>query len=492
MFSFPPAPRLRNLSKVAAVMAVSALAVSVAPPANAAVTGDNLVANGTFDTTMSGWTTNHTWIKLKQSIEGRSGPHSAVLSTTRSGEDVILNDSPNTVKSTKKGTHYDVSAWVKSLNPKLSGQVRIREVSSGGAVQVFAKSFYLPDTAWTQVSFSFTTPRAGDSLDLSVLGWELGSAQRLYVDSVSLVNADAATAPTSPVDTDKFAKLSNGVSISSRGLPAKGALVGSAVGSNTDPAAVEGDAGRRLGIRRTYWGSGSVDHAVKVARADLAAGRLPWMSFKLPHSWEDMADGDGDAWAKDLTVKMSKLPGPVWIAFYHEPEYHGDVAQWKAMQERLGPIVRKNSSNVAFTVILTGYHQMNTPAYSLDKIFPNTKVDVAGFDIYNFYGTTNANGTTFTEPSNLRRNYFEPIGKWAASKGIAWGLAETGFNNAAASKYPNLMAETYSSMVDNGGVAFSYFNSGLNSSSTWEITTKAKMTQFTALLKANPTFPKLV
>ena len=37
---------------------------------------------------------------------------------------------------------------------------------------------------------------------------------------------------------------------------------------------------------------------MRLAEADLAAGRLPWISFKLPYSWPDMAAGKGDAWAR--------------------------------------------------------------------------------------------------------------------------------------------------------------------------------------------------
>ena len=34
-----------------------------------------------------------------------------------------------------------------------------------------------------------------------------------------------------------------------------------------------------------------------MAKTDLAERRLPWISFKLPYSWADMATGKGDAWA---------------------------------------------------------------------------------------------------------------------------------------------------------------------------------------------------
>jgi hypothetical protein len=143
-----------------------------------------------------------------------------------------------------------------------------------------------------------------------------------------------------------------------------------------------------LGIRRTFWGGSTVDKAVATAKGDLAKHRLPWISFKLPHSWSDMAAGKGDAWVRGLATKLAALDGPVWLAFHHEPEGDGNIKQWTAMQAHLAPIVRSIAPNVAYSIILTGYHQYYGDAqYSLESLWPkNTKIDLAGFDIYNQYG----------------------------------------------------------------------------------------------------------
>ena len=520
--------RSRSLVKVAAALVVCAVALNIGPQPHRPVPGDNLVANATFDDTLDGWTTRP-GVELGRSTSAHDGSHAAVLSTTVADRDVILDDSPNTVSSTVEGVTYDVSGWVRAETPTLAGQVRVREVGRDGEVAVSGRSFSLTDDGWTRVAFSFATKQAGSSLDLSVLGWKPGRAQRLYVDSLSLTERRPA-APTpapsptptptptpalsptptttpspspsptpSPTPTParptgpSIATLSNGVGISSRGVPARGALVGAAVGGNADPRSFEKQAGQRLGVRRTYWGPDETDQAVRTARLDLAAGRLPWISFKLPYSWARMAKGDGDAWTRSLALRLSALPGPVWVAFHHEPETHGNMQDWTRMQERLGPILRRDAPNAAFTVILTGYHELSgDPRYSLDTIWPETTVDVVGFDLYNYYGTRTAKGRLVTEPSDLRHSSFEPLGRWAAAKGVAWGLAETGLNDAAAERYPDLMLETYQAMVDNGGVVLTYFNSRYNSSSSWSITTRAKMNQFASVLKATPTFPEFV
>ena len=86
----------------------------------------------------------------------------------------------------------------------------------------------------------------------------------------------------------------------------------------------------------------------------MAHDRVPWLSFKLPYSWADMANGRGDAWAKDLANQLGAVNGPVWVAFHHEPEGDGPIADWVRMQQHLSPIFRAKP-NIAFTVITTGW-----------------------------------------------------------------------------------------------------------------------------------------
>jgi hypothetical protein len=468
-------------------------AVAAAPaapaPATAAIPAHQLVTNGSFDKGVTGWRTNQSYTAVTSTKTAKEGGAAAVL-TTRTGTNAVLNDVANTVTSTKSGTGYAVSAWVRTDVPGLSGQLRLREVSAAGAKST-GESFHLTDNAWHKVTLAYAVKGNGAELDLNVLAWSVKAKQRLFVDSVSLVAAPVPVAETTPAVAPGLS-LSNGAAVSSRGVPATGhALFGAAVGSNTDPAAFESQVGQRLGVHRTYFGPTNTAAALRTARYDLATGRLPWISFKLPYSWDKMAAGAGDAWVKDLSTQLSQLPGPVWVAFYHEPEGKGPIADWKKMQERLGPIVRSTAPNVAFTVVLTGWNQLYGPsAYHLDAIWPNTKVDVAGFDIYNAYGLT-IDGKLRTTLTDMRGAYFEPISAWAKSKGVAWGLAETGINDKAAADYPQLMAQTYADMVATGGVAFSYFNTNLNSASSWVITTANKRAQFASALKAAPMFPQV-
>jgi hypothetical protein len=474
--------------------------LGVQPPVTQEGTGHELVANGGFEQGLSGWRTDRADTALQLSTAAKVGETAAVLGAAR-GTTAVLDDAANTVRSTQKGSHYTVSAWLRTDRPPLFGQVRVSEVGPAGTRPV-AQGFRLTDRAWHRVTFSLTAAEDGSALDLNVLALNLQQGQRLSVDGVSLVQTLAVSAPaptplpapapapapprpTRPAQPDE-------VSTSARGVPRSGTLFGAAVGSNTDPARFEAQVGRRLGVRRTYWGPDEVNRAVAVARQDLAQGRLPWISFKLPYTWSKMAAGVGDPWTEDLAAKLAQLPGPVWVAFHHEPEGDGRLQDWTAMQERLGPMVRREAPNVGFTVILTGWHQLFGPdKHSLDSVWPHTKVDVAGFDIYNQYGMT-SNGRKITKLTDMRATYFEPLSRWAKKKGVAWALAETGVNDAASKRYPSLIQRTYADLVATGGVALCYFNTTLNSTSSWVITSRPKLDQYARTLKHSPTFPRKV
>lgn len=270
-----------------------------------------------------------------------------------------------------------------------------------------------------------------------------------------------------------------------RGLPRCGAYVGSAHGANDVATEIESRAGRVVGIRRTYWRADQVSSAVAMARADLAAGRLPWISFKPPTSWGAMAAGRGDAWATRLARMLRRLHGPVWLAVHHEPEGDGDIAAWRAMQERLAPLVRAKAPHVAWTVILTGWNQLHgDPAYSFERIWPRTTVDVAGFDVYNEYGVTK-DGTTDRRFLDIEEEYFEPFERFARRYDTRWALGELGLTHAASRVAPHWIQDTHEALVAHGGIALTYFDTELNAYGSWALDRPAKRADFVRALRSS-------
>lgn len=310
----------------------------------------------------------------------------------------------------------------------------------------------------------------------------LGAGATLLPEPAAVLPGGSGTAAAAATAT---ARSAGDCRPSERGVPSCGALVGATHGANDEPVVLERAAGQRLGIRRTYYTASQVDGALEEARTDVRAGRVPWISFKLPTSWDRMAAGAGDAWARDLAQRLDQLPGPVWLAFHHEPEGDGRIQDWTRLQERLGPIVRRTADNVAFTVVLTGWNQLyGDPAYALGRIWPDTKVDVAGFDVYNEYGVVK-DGRRIDDWPHIVRNYYRPLAAWAEREGVAWGLAEVGLTDEAAARRPHWIRMAARALRRSGGVAFTYFDTYLNAYGSWSLKAGPKLTDFVRALRAS-------
>ncbi len=193
----------------------------------------------------------------------------------------------------------------------------------------------------------------------------------------------------------------------------------------------------------------------------------------------------GDQWAINLVQRLAKVNGPVWLAFHHEPEGDGNMPDWTAMQRHLAPIVHQYSNNVAFTTILIAWDSFNGPSqYQLNNVWPGDGlVDIAGWDVYNDYGTTrNGSSHPMLDPTK----YFSQMSAFAAQHHTHWAIAETGYTSAAAGQNPKWLSDTYDNLVAHGGLALSYFDSSLNSIADWTLDDQVKLNDFTHLLHGSP------
>lgn len=451
------------------------------------VHGPNLIRNGSFERPRPRWrTANVSGRHLAIGKGGVQGTRRARLVGSRKVPKVVVV-SPTRTLAAGKGTRVAVKVWVRASRPGTRVRVVLRE-KRGTKVRRHVRSVRPASKTWRRVSFTTRTRLARPVVQLRVTG-SFARRGALLLDGASARTVRSSSAVREePQDVDPYVGvLSNGCRYTRRGLPQCGAYVGAAHGGNSDPAGLEKEIGRRLGVRRTYYGASGVDKAVRTARADVAAGRLPWISFKLPHSWAAMANGHGDAWARDLVERLDAIPGPVWLAFHHEPEGDGDIGAWRRMQERLAPRVRKWADNVAYTVILTGWNQLYGPAsYSLSALWPRgVKIDVAGFDVYNSYGRDGR-----LVENDVVKDYFAPLSRWASRQGVRWGLAETGYSDPAAALDPTWIRRSAKALAARGGVAFTYFDSPYNSTANWVLSTDAKITDFASAVRESPTLPR--
>ncbi|TNC31630.1 hypothetical protein [Mumia zhuanghuii] len=452
------------------------------------VYGPNAIRNGSFERPRPRWkTVNVSSRRLTIGKGGVQGARRARLAGSRKVPKVVVA-SPTRRLAAGKGTRVAVKVWVRASRRGTRVRVVLRE-TRGKQLRRHVRVVRPVPKTWRRVSFTIRTRLARPLVQLRATGW-FARRGALLLDGASArtVRSTSAVREEPQQDVDPYVGvLSNGCRYTRRGLPQCGAYVGAAHGGNSDPAGLEKEIGRRLGVRRTYYGASGVDKAVRTARADVAAGRLPWISFKLPHSWAAMANGQGDAWVRDLAERLDAIPGPVWLAFHHEPEGDGDVGAWRRMQERLAPRVRKWADNVAYTVILTGWNQLYGPAaYSLSALWPRgVKVDVAGFDVYNSYGR----GGRLVE-NDVVKDYFVPLSRWASRQGVRWGLAETGYSDPAAERDPTWIRHSAKALAARGGVAFTYFDSPYNSTANWVLSTDAKIADFASALRESPTLPR--
>jgi hypothetical protein len=473
-----------------------------------------LVVNGDFESGLRGWRSNDAVTQPLELATGRGGGSAAALRATKDGA-VVLNDAKNTVGSTPASGVYEVSAYVRTSRDGLTGRLRLREVASGKLLKSAGTTF-TGTTDWQKVTLTYEPTAARSVLDLNVVGWKVPAGEAVVVDDVSMrlatgtaprpapsapaptrTSGPAPSAPGKPVpsmppptsttvEPPKPVPGAPGGCIAANGIPGcGGTYFGAAIGGNADPKGRESQFGAKLALRRTYYRADQVDSAVKAVKADLAADRLPWISFKLPHAWTDMANGKGDAWAEDLGNRLDAVDGPVWVAFHHEPEGDGDLKEWTRMQARLSGLV--SSDNVAFSIILTGWHQFYSgdPAYSLDALWPGDKaVDILGVDIYNWYGTVK-NGKTSTSMSNFSTEYYAKLKAFSAEHGgVKWAVAESGYTDSAAAVDAAWLQRSYTQMRQAGGIAFAYFDSPLNSepSWTWQLNSPQKIGAFKAAL----------
>lgn len=459
------------------------------------------VYSESFESGTRGWSTSRKG-RITTVADGRRSRSAARLSARTPG--LVVASSTSWAKDAA-GTEHLVSAWLRSTRGRVAARLVVREVDpAGDRVLATRRDRVRVGRSWKRVQVAVRRSSGSSILEVEVRTRQ-GRADRVLLDDVSIRRRKEVPVPQpspGPAPTeetpgaepgDVAGALSNGCTYTSRGLPSCGAYLGAAYGSNSDPAPMEAATGHRLGVRRTYYQAYQVDKAVSVAKGDLAAGRLPWISFKLPYSWEDMVAGKGDAWALDLAQRLKGLGGPVWVAFHHEPEKDGDITAWRRMQERLAPLVRSAAPNVAYTVVVTGWNQLYGPSeFRFANLWPRgVKIDVAGFDIYNFYGTRRSDGTLITSPDRIKADYFDKIGAWAKDNDVAWGLAETGLTDTAFEADPAWLPRTLAELVETGGVAMAYFNTELNSGGeTFPLVGAAKIASFGLAQSQAPLLPK--
>ena len=108
--------------------------------------------------------------------------------------------------------------------------------------------------------------------------------------------------------------------------------------------------------RRLFGQLGSPSGLLRTAKAEVAAGRLPVMSFKISNNdWAGVAAGRYDSQLRTLATGLNGLGGQVFATLHHEPEKDGTAANWSKMLAHALPILKGGHTNVLVGPIGNGW-----------------------------------------------------------------------------------------------------------------------------------------
>jgi hypothetical protein len=214
------------------------------------------------------------------------------------------------------------------------------------------------------------------------------------------------------------------------GQPAAGTTYwGSYAGGNTNanPEERYGEAGARMGIRRTFfqWRHRAGSYVARIIEADHENGRLPWVSFKTP-SWAAMGDGAHDDEIDELLVALARHDGPVWLTIHHEPEGGGGVnapddpagpaghvAMNRRVRERMTAL---DVENVALAPIFMRYSWDAASGRDIDQWWEPGIYDFLGIDTYS------------GQPRSLVTDSWLRVRAWAEERGVDVAVGEWGMD----------------------------------------------------------------
>lgn len=222
--------------------------------------------------------------------------------------------------------------------------------------------------------------------------------------------------------------------------------------------------GRRMGIRRSYDGSmpKSVDQSK--ASADLAAGRVPWVSF---------TNADPATMAAFMGSCVGK--GQVWVTVCHEVN-NGPKMSPDAFRLLYADLAKARNtagaSNVKLVTILTAepFRANTYQPYMPDP----AHVDIVAADAYLFHRDAGSPADPKTGGLGKDRSMEWLVGHlaaYAASIGKPWALGEFGAHPFPSDKgkRPKWLRETVAWCEANGCVAAIYFHSGNGESGPWHL-----------------------
>jgi hypothetical protein len=247
--------------------------------------------------------------------------------------------------------------------------------------------------------------------------------------------------------------------------------------TNDHLASRESFCGHRMGVVRTYWNYTTASSAVSKAAADIAAGRVPWISFKLTatggsanQTWAQFAASPGSWFADTLSALAAIGGGPIMFTLHHEPNDNNSTAQdaidHKAMYRTAKTFTDAYPTILLTTCLMANYYDISTSGQSSGPLKVSDWVsddgfDVGGYDSYNHISYNPANGKknlTISQAYGLQTTAYRAI---SSTKPLAVGEMGVRTNPTVPGQAATWMRSAYNFLRQSHYMAMSWYDTGI-------------------------------
>jgi hypothetical protein len=182
----------------AAVLVTGAQAAPGKPKAPKRVQSANLLANGSFEGSLSGWYGGNARVSL--TTGGTAGSSAALVSLSAPGQSSFwLSRSARPVSATVKGVKYSATAWFRSDVEGRRVCLRVREWGAGDTAVGSATSCVTTARSWQQTgTVAYTAIGAGNEIDVYAFQTGASAGDAFQVDDVQLVTTASGGPSASP------------------------------------------------------------------------------------------------------------------------------------------------------------------------------------------------------------------------------------------------------------------------------------------------------
>jgi serine/threonine protein kinase len=169
--------------------------------ATADIPSNNLTSNPSFEDNTAGWDRFNSELSSVDEPNAPDGTHVARVALTGSETEYAIDDSPDSVKSSTKGTTYSAVAWAKGGESTAGKPVcmSIRERSEDGSTTsgVSASQVVTDADSYQPVRASYVAKTDGSRIDVHVFrqGSDVQPGEDFFVDAITLT-ASEGEAPT--------------------------------------------------------------------------------------------------------------------------------------------------------------------------------------------------------------------------------------------------------------------------------------------------------